>query len=71
MKMSEIIFLIEESAEGGYSARAMEHSIFTDADSIEDIKKNIKDAVKCHFADDDLPKLVRMHFVKDEVFALS
>jgi len=69
--MSEIIFLIEESAEGGYSARAMEHSIFTDADSIEDIKKNIKDAVKCHFADDDLPKLVRMHFVKDEVFALS
>jgi predicted RNase H-like HicB family nuclease len=69
--MNEIIFLIEESAEGGYSARAMGYSIFTESDSIEEIKENIKDALKCHFADDDLPKLVRMHFVKDEVFALT
>ena len=68
--MNEIIFLIEESPEGGYSAKAMGHSIFTDADTIEDMRNNIKDAVKCHFEDDEMPKIVRMHFVRDEVFAL-
>ncbi len=68
--MSEIIFLIEEAAEGGYSAKAMGYSIFTDAGTIEEIKENIKDAIKCHFDDGELPKLVRMHFVHDEVFAL-
>lgn len=70
IQMSEIIFLIEESPEGGYSAKAMGHSIFTDAETIEEMKENIKDAVKCHFEDIDLPKMVRMHFVRDEVFAL-
>lgn len=71
IQMTEIIFLIEESPEGGYSAKAMGHSIFTDAETIEEMKENIKDAIKCHFEDIDLPKMVRMHFVRDEVFALA
>ncbi len=68
--MSEIIFVIEEAIEGGYNAKALSHSIFTEADTIESLKESIKDAVRCHFEPDELPKIVRMHFVKDEVFAL-
>lgn len=69
--MNEIIFLIEESPEGGYTAKAMGHSIYTDAETIEDMKKSITDAVKCHFDEEEMPKLVRMHFVRDEVFAIA
>jgi hypothetical protein len=69
--MSEIIFVIEEAPEFGYTARSLNHSIFTDGNSIEELKVNIEDAVKCHFETVDLPKIVRMHFVRDEVFAIS
>jgi hypothetical protein len=69
--MDEIIFLVEESPEGGYSARALGESIYTEADSIEELKVMIKDAVICHFDSENLPKVVRMHFVKDETFAIA
>jgi hypothetical protein len=69
--MSEIIFLVNESPEGGYSARALDYSIFTDGDSIEAIKNNIRDAISCHFDLTELPKIVRLHFVHDEVFSLA
>jgi predicted RNase H-like HicB family nuclease len=68
--MSEIIFLIEEAAEGGYSARALDYSIFTDGETIQEIKANIRDSVSCHFEENELPKLARMHFVRNEVFAV-
>ncbi len=68
--MDEIIFVIEEDIEGGYTARALNFSIFTDGDTLQELKNNISDAVRCHFADSDLPKIVRMHFVRDEVFAI-
>ncbi len=63
----EIIFLVEESAEGGYEARALGYSIYTEAESLEKLRTAIKDAVKCHFADKDAPNLIRIHIVKDEV----
>lgn len=66
--MRELIFLVEESDDGGYTARALSVSIFTEADSLELLKEAIKDAVKCHF-DDDQQRIVRMHYVKEEVFA--
>ena len=47
--MSEIIFLVEEASEGGYQARALDYSIFTDAETMEDLKANVRDAVHCHF----------------------
>lgn len=53
--MKELIFLVEESEEGGFTARALEHSIFTEADSYEEIKEAVKDAVECHF-DEQTPK---------------
>ncbi len=66
----EIIFLVEESAEGGYEARALGHSIYTEGETYEEIKAAIRDAIHCHFEDKDLPQMIRLHFVKDEVVAI-
>ncbi len=68
--MNEIIFLIEEALEGGYTAKAIGEGIFTEADTFEEIKKNIKEAVECHFEEDKKPKLIRLHMIKEEVIAV-
>jgi len=60
----EIVFVIEESQD--WISRALGHSIFTEADSIEDLKINIKEAINCHFEEDSIPKIIRLHYVKDE-----
>jgi len=67
MPASEIIFSIQESIEGGYEARALGFSIFTQADTLEELKANIRDAVNCHFAPPDKPSVIRLHLVRDEV----
>lgn len=67
---SEIIFEVTEAVEGGYDARALGYSIFTQGDDWADLKVMVKDAVACHFDDGLAPKVVRLHFVKDETFAL-
>jgi hypothetical protein len=67
MSQSEIIFSVQESPEGGYEARALGHAIFTQADSMEELKAMLRDAVKCHFAEDAKPQVIRLHMVKDEV----
>lgn len=66
---NEIIFIVEESAETGYEARALGHSIYTEADTMEDLKSMVKDAVQCHFEDNDRPKIIRLHLIKDEILA--
>ena len=66
--MTEIIFVVKESPEGGYEAKALDHSIFTEADTIDELKRDIKEAVHCHF-ETDVPAMVRLNFVKEEVFA--
>ena len=66
----EIIFLVEDDPEAGYTARAIGEAIFTQADDINSLKEMIKDAVRCHFDDSDCPSIIRLHYVKDEVFAL-
>jgi len=68
--MNEIIFIIEESKEGGFEARALGHSIFTEAEDIDSLKREIRDAVSCHFEKDDMPKIIRLHLVKDGVLAV-
>lgn len=57
MKETEVIFVVEESNEGGFEAKSLGHSIFTDADDIKSLKVKIKDAVKCHFDDENQPSL--------------
>lgn len=65
--MNEIIFLVEESSEGGYTARALGHSIFTEGDSLAELRTNLQDAVKCHFEEGEGPKIIRLHQVHEEV----
>jgi len=64
---TEIIFTVEESPEGGFEARALGHSIFTQADTLEELRTMVQDAVRCHFEDADRPRVIRLHWVKDEV----
>jgi hypothetical protein len=59
MAQSEIIFAVQESPEGGYEARALGYSIFTQADSMEELKTMVRDAVSCHFANDENPSVIR------------
>lgn len=68
--MNEIFFLVENAPEGGYTAKALGESIFTEADSLEELHVNVRDAVKCHFDDDKVPKMIRLHFVHEEVLAV-
>lgn len=67
--MSEIIFIVEQAPEGGLTARALDASIFTQAENIEELHGRVRDAVRCHFDDDRAPKMIRLHFVRDEVIA--
>jgi len=67
--MSETIFIVEDAPEGGFIARAVGESIFTQAATVDELRDQIRDAVRCHFDEGKMPKLIRMHFVRDEVFA--
>lgn len=67
--MNEIIFVVEDSAEGGYIAKAAGESIFTEADTLDELHTQVRDAVRCHFDELSTPKLIRLHFVRDEVIA--
>ena len=67
---SEIIFEVTEAIEGGYDARALGYGIFTQGEDWNDLKAMVKDAVECHFDDGAAPKVIRLHFVKDEAFAV-
>jgi hypothetical protein len=69
MRESEIIFAVEESPEGGYEARALGHSIFTHADSMDELRVLVRDAVRCHFEEGSIPSVIRLHFVHDEVIS--
>ena len=66
----EIIFLVEEAPEGGYQARALGHAIFTEADTFDELKTRAQDAVQCHFEVGEMPRLIRLHMVRDEVIAV-
>jgi hypothetical protein len=66
---SEVVFSVEEVSEGGFVARALGHSIFTEADDLDALRDAVRDAVRCHFDDAERPKLIRLHFVREEVFA--
>jgi len=67
--MTEIIFVVEDAPEGGYLARAVGESIFTQAESVSELHERVRDAVHCHFEVGMRPKLIRLHFVRDQVIA--
>ena len=72
--MSEIIFEVtEDEADGGYVAMALGHSIATQAETVEELRAMVRDAVQCHFGDGasgETPKVIRLHFVRDEILAV-
>lgn len=69
--MSQLVFLVDEHPDGHYTARALGVAIFTAADSLEELRENVRDAVRCHFADDhSRPVAVHLHRVHDEVITL-
>jgi len=68
--MNELIFVVEEDPEGGYTARALGASIFTEADTLAELHAKVRDAVRCHFDEGKHPKVVRLHHVREEVIAV-
>ena len=70
MRPLEIIFEVTEAPEGGFDARALGHAIFTQGDDWDDLKEMARDAVLCHFKDDDAPRVIRLHLVRDEAIAV-
>ncbi len=67
--MSELIFMVEDAPEGGFVARALGVSIFTEANTIAELHGKIRDAARCHFDEGQSPKVVRLHHVREEVIA--
>lgn len=70
MSASEIIFEVTEACEGGYDARALGHSIFTQGDDWDDLKAMARDAVICHFEEGEAPRVIRLHLVREEAIAV-
>jgi hypothetical protein len=68
--VNEIIFLVEEAPEGGYTARALGALIFTEADDLDGLHERVRDAVRCHFEEGQAPRVIRLHFVREEVIAV-
>jgi hypothetical protein len=68
--MNELVFMVEDAPEGGLTARALGTSIFTEADDLEKLREQVRNAVKCHFDEGKAPQLVRLHYVRDEVLTL-
>ena len=69
--MDEIIFVVEEAADGGFVARALGVSIVTEADDAEALHEQVRDAVRCHFETGQVPRVIRLHYVHDEVIAAA
>ena len=68
----ELIFEIRDADEGGYCARALGQPIFTEADTWEELRRNVLEATSLHFEDSpSRPRLVQLHYVKDELVPLE
>ena len=64
--MHEIIFEVSEAPEGGYEARALGHSVFTQGTDLDELKEMARDAVLCHFDDREVPQVIRLHRANDD-----
>ena len=68
--ISELVFEVTEDAEGGYSAECLTEDIFTQGDTWEELRANVKEAVCVYFFDGAKPQSIRLHLVRDEVLTL-
>lgn len=67
--MTEIHFIVEEAPEGGFVARAVGADIFTEADDLPALHQQVRDAVRCHFDENDRPSVIRLHITREEALA--
>ena len=70
MRPTEIIFEVTEAPEGGFDARALGHDIFTQGGDWDELNAMVRDAVVCHLASENTPRVVRLHLVREEVVAV-
>ena len=70
MAQDEIIFLVEKSLDGELEAKALEYSIYSEADTLGELKEAVRDAVRCHFDENDLLRMIRLHLARDEILAV-
>lgn len=66
---TEVLFLVEEAPQGGYTARAVGVSVVTEADDLPQLRDAVRNAVRCHFEPEEMPKFIRLHIVRDEIIA--
>ncbi|MBI4906456.1 MAG: 2-phospho-L-lactate guanylyltransferase [Acidobacteria bacterium] len=69
--MSELVFEVLQEADGGYCAECLTESIFTQADSWEELRRNVIEAVNAFYYDKSVPTSVRLHLVRDEVLSVA
>ena len=72
--MDEIVFIVQDDPDGGFNARSlgMDSSIFTEGEDLAELKRNIMEALRCHFIDEAaIPRLIRLHYSKDEILAYA
>ena len=67
--MAELVFEVTQEADGGYCAECLTLDIFTQADTWDELRVNVREAVRAYFFDRAIPERVRLHFVRDEVLA--
>ena len=70
MSQGEVIFSVEESLDGGFEVRALGHPIYSEAETPEELREAVRDAIRCHFEEEDLPRMIRLHVVRDETLAV-
>lgn len=69
--MNELVFEVIQESDGGYSAECLTESIFTQADTWEELRRNVIEAVNAFFFDGAVPASVRLHLVRDEVLSVA
>jgi len=69
--MKELVFEVAQEADGGFTAEALGESIFTQADSWEELKANVREAVQAFYFDSATPASIRLHLIRDEVLAVA
>ena len=71
MKINELIFEVSQEQDGGYVAECLTENIFTQADTWEELRKNVREAVSAYYFDSKEPSTIRLHFVRDEVLSAA
>jgi predicted RNase H-like HicB family nuclease len=69
--MNEIVFEVNQESDGGFSAECLTESIFTEGDTWEELRANVKEAVEAFYFDRPKPAAVRLHLVRDEMLAIG